>query len=271
MDLAETKTICQIHPHRRQAMRTPFIAGNWKMFKTVAEARHLVSELVPGLQPVQGVEKVLCPPFTSLLAVAALLEGTDIGLGAQNMHWEVSGAFTGEISPPMIAELCRFVILGHSERRQYFGETDDTVNRKVQTALAHGITPIVCVGETLEENEAGQTVEVVARQVQQGLAGLNLTEGSALIIAYEPVWAIGTGKASTAEGANTVVADVIRPAVANLFGSSFAQDLRVLYGGSVKGSNAAEYFAQPDIDGALVGGASLKASEFTQIVQAASQ
>lgn len=250
-------------------MRTPFIAANWKMFKTVAEARHLVSELVPGLQAVAGVEKVLCPPFTDLLAVAALLEGTDIGLGAQNMHWETSGAYTGEISPTMLAELCRFVILGHSERRAYFGETDETVNRKVHAALAHGLVPIVCVGETLEENEAGQTAEVVSRQVRQGLANLSLSDSSALVIAYEPVWAIGTGKAATAEGANAVLADVIRPALAELFGEPFAQGVRILYGGSVKGSNAGEFFSQPDIDGALVGGASLKAADFLQIVQAA--
>lgn len=250
-------------------MRTPFIAANWKMFKTVADARHLVSELVPGLQAVAGVEKVLCPPFTDLLAVAALLEGTDIGLGAQNMHWETSGAYTGEISPTMLAELCRFVILGHSERRAYFGETDETVNRKVHAALAHGLVPIVCVGETLEENEGGQTAEVVSRQVRQGLANLSLSDSSALVIAYEPVWAIGTGKAATAEGANAVLADVIRPALAELFGEPFAQGVRILYGGSVKGSNAGEFFSQPDIDGALVGGASLKAADFLQIVQAA--
>jgi triosephosphate isomerase len=256
-------------------MRKPFVAGNWKMFKTVAEARHLVSELVPGLQAEGAVDKVLCPPFTALLAVAALLEGTEIGLGAQNMHWEASGAYTGEVSPPMVAELCGYVILGHSERRAYFGETDEGVNRKVQAALAHNITPIVCVGETLDENEAGQTAEVVSRQVRVGLAGLGLGEGSvegnrsSLIIAYEPVWAIGTGRAATAEGANAVVAGVIRPALADLFGESFSQEVRVLYGGSVKGSNAGEFFAEPDIDGALVGGASLKAADFIQIVQAA--
>lgn len=239
------------------------------MFKTVAEARHLVSELVPGLQAIAGVEKVLCPPFTAIMAVSALLEGTDIGLGAQNMHWEGSGAFTGEIAPGMLAELCRFVILGHSERRALFGETDETVNRKVQAALAHGLVPIVCVGETLQENEAGLTGEVVGRQMRQGLANLTVADGNALVIAYEPVWAIGTGRAATSEGANAVVADVIRPALSELFGSGIAQAVRVLYGGSVKGSNAAEFFSEPEIDGALVGGASLKASDFVQIVQAA--
>jgi triosephosphate isomerase len=257
-------------------MRTPFVAGNWKMYETVAEARHLVSELVPGLEPVQGVEKVICPPFTALLAVRALLEGTRIGLGAQNMHWESSGAFTGEVAPSMVAELCQYVILGHSERRAYFGETDEIVNRKVQSALAHSLTPIVCVGETLSENEAGRTAEMVSRQMREGLSRLGLAEGndldtSPIVIAYEPVWAIGTGRAATAEGANAVVAEVIRPALVELFGEWTAQATRVLYGGSVKASNAAEFFQMPEIDGALVGGASLKAAEFIPIVQAASQ
>ncbi len=250
-------------------MRKPFVAGNWKMYKTVAEARHLVSELVPGLQAIRGVEKVLCPPFTALLAVSALLEGTDIGLGAQDMHWETAGAFTGEISPAMLTEVCRYVVLGHSERRAYFGETDTTVNRKAQSALAHGLVPIVCVGETLAEYDSGLTNEVVNRQVKQGLGGVELYDGSALVIAYEPVWAIGTGKAATPDGANAVVYDVIRPALVEIYGEAVAQAVRVLYGGSVKADNAAEFFAMPDIDGALVGGASLKAGDFTKITQAA--
>jgi triosephosphate isomerase (TIM) len=239
------------------------------MYKTVAEARHLVSELVPGLQAIDGVEKVLCPPFTDLLAVSALLEGTNIGLGAQNMHWEAAGAFTGEVSPSMVAELCKYVILGHSERRAYFGETDTGVNKKTQAALAYHLTPIVCVGETLSEYDEGRTSEVVYRQVKGGLAGIELLDGSTLVIAYEPVWAIGTGKAATGAGANAVVADVIRPALAELFGSEVAQAVRVLYGGSVKADNATEFFSQPDIDGALVGGASLKAGEFTKISMSA--
>jgi triosephosphate isomerase len=250
-------------------MRKPLVAGNWKMHKTVAEARHLVSEMVPGLQAVSGVENVLCPPATALLAVSALLEGTDICLGAQNMHWESAGAFTGEISPPMVAELCSYVIVGHSERRAYFGETDETVNWRVQAALAHDLTPIVCVGETLDENEAGRTAEVISRQMEDGLAGLALTNGSAIVIAYEPVWAIGTGKAATSEGANAVIADMIRPALAQMFGDIVAQETRVLYGGSVKGDNAAEFFNQADIDGALVGGASLTSDSFLAITQAA--
>ena len=245
------------------------------MFRTVAEARHLVSELVPGLQAITGVEKVLCPPFTALLAVASLLEGTEVGLGAQNMHWELSGAFTGEISPTMLAELCRYVIIGHSERRTYFGETDESVNRKVQSALTHGLIPIVCVGETLSENESGRTAEVVSRQVRSGLAAIGgvdeLGSANSIVIAYEPVWAIGTGRAATAAGAAAVVAEVIRPALAKSFGEQAAQSIRILYGGSVTGSNAAEFFAEAEIDGALVGGASLKVVDFTQIVQAAAR
>lgn len=253
-------------------MRKPCVAGNWKMFKTIAETRHLVSELVPSLQLFQNVDKILCPPFTAILAASALLEGTDIKLGAQNLHWEASGAFTGEISAPMVAELCQYVIIGHSERRSYFGETDETVNLKVRAALKHGLVPIVCVGETLSENESGRTAEVVSRQVRDGLAGVDLdvVETSLpLIIAYEPVWAIGTGRAATADGANMVVADIIRPMLAERFGKPAAQQIRVLYGGSVKGENAEEFFKKPDIDGALVGGASLKAADFTQIVKAA--
>ena len=250
-------------------MRQPFVAGNWKMYRTIEQARQLVIELGTGLAGIPGVEKVLCPPFTALLAVRALLEGTDLGLGAQNMHWENEGAFTGEVSPVMVAELCGYVILGHSERRTYFGETDATVNLKTKAALAHGLVPIVCVGETLAEYEAGQTGEVVGRQVRLGLAGLELPAEFPLVIAYEPVWAIGTGRASTAQDANGVIAEIIRPAVAELYGAEAAQSVRVLYGGSVKASNAAEFFRQPDIDGALVGGASLKAGEFIAIVQAA--
>ncbi len=255
-------------------MRKPIVAGNWKMFKTVAEARLLVSELAPALQAIEGVEKVLCPPFTALLAVRALLEGTQIGLGAQNMHWELSGAYTGEVAPPMLAELCEYVILGHSERRTYFGETDETVNRKVQAALVQNLIPIMCVGETLAENEAGRTTEIVTRQVRLGLAGLEgFSAGAAnrLVIAYEPVWAIGTGLASTREGASAVIRDTIRKPLAEMFGADVAQGVRVLYGGSVNAKNAAEFFADEEIDGALVGGASLKAPDFTAIVQAASQ
>jgi len=242
-------------------MRTPIIAGNWKMNKTVAEARELVSEMIPFLKDVQGVSTVLCPPAPALLPIAAMLEGTNIGLGAQNMHWEASGAYTGELAPNMVSEFGQYVILGHSERREYFGETDETVNKKVHAAQANGLMPIVCVGETLEENEAGQTSAIVSRQIKAGLAGVNAN----LVIAYEPIWAIGTGRAATGEMANATI-KTIRSVLGELFGNEVAQEIRILYGGSVKGSNAAEYFSQSDIDGALIGGAALKADDFVKIL-----
>lgn len=250
-------------------MRRPLVAGNWKMFKTAAEARVLMSELLPDLTAIQGVEIVICPPFTSILPIAALLEGTGINVGAQNMHWEDSGAITGEVSPPMVAEFCKYVIIGHSERRAYFGETNQTVNRKVKAALTHALLPIFCVGETLVENEAGITQEIVTRQVQEGLDGIGSASIASIVIAYEPVWAIGTGRAATAEDANHVIADIIRNLLSQMYGENLSQDVRILYGGSVKASNAGEFLQQDDIDGALVGGASLKPSEFISIVKAA--
>lgn len=250
-------------------MRIPLVAGNWKMNKTVAEARDLVFKMAIKLREIRGVEKVLCPPFPALVAVSALLAGTDIGLGAQNMHWESKGAFTGEVAPNMVKEFCNYVIIGHSERRTYFGETDKIVNQKVRAAQAAELTPIVCVGETLEQYESNQTGEVVARQMRLGLAETDSAQASRLVIAYEPVWAIGTGRASTAENAEGVVRDLIRPALTELFGADVAQLVRVLYGGSVTAANASEYFARPEIDGALVGGASLKLDEFLAIAQAA--
>jgi triosephosphate isomerase len=223
------------------------------------------------LREIAGVEKVLCPSFISLVAVSALLEGSGIGLGAQNMHWEEKGAFTGEVSPLMLKEFCQYVILGHSERRAYFGETDDVVNRKLRAAQAFDLTPIICVGETLEQYESNQTSEVVARQISLGLRDIAPAFAPRIIVAYEPVWAIGTGKASSGENANHVHANVIRPALAELFGAQTAQAMRVIYGGSVTGVNAREFFSQPDIDGALVGGASLKPDEFVAIVKAAAR
>jgi triosephosphate isomerase len=249
-------------------MRKPIVAGNWKMNKTIEQARQLVTDLLPGLEAVSGVETVFCPPFTALYAVKSALEGSHIGLGAQNLHWEASGAYTGEISPAMVGELCKYVIIGHSERRAYFGETDETVNKKVKAAFGLGLTAIVCVGETLVENESGKTEAVVSRQIINGLAGITLEDTSKLVIAYEPVWAIGTGKAATPEGANHVVGKMIRPALAKGFGEKAASEIRVQYGGSVTGANAAEFFGQPEIDGALVGGASLK-PDFINIVKAA--
>ncbi|MBM4422295.1 MAG: triose-phosphate isomerase [Chloroflexi bacterium] len=241
------------------------------MNKTPAEAAELARALVSAVGGLLGVEVVLCPPFVSLHVVGEIVKGTRIGLGAQNLHWEKSGAFTGEVSAPMLAGWCAHVIVGHSERRQYFGETDQTVNKKAKAALAHKLTPIICVGETLSEYEAGETSEVVTRQVWQAYADLNRDEAERTLIAYEPVWAIGTGKAATGVGANAVIGLNIRGIIADLFGSATADGLRVLYGGSVTPANIVEFMAQPDIDGGLVGGASLKAPDFEAIVKAAAQ
>jgi triosephosphate isomerase len=250
-------------------MRIPLVAGNWKMNKTVAEARELAFKMNLPLREINGVEKVLCPPFVSLLAVSALLEGSGIGLGAQNMHWEEKGAFTGEISPVMLKEFCQYVILGHSERRTYFGETDEIVNRKLRAAQAFDLTPIVCVGETLEQYESKQTSEVVTRQISLSLKDVDPVFAPRIIVAYEPVWAIGTGKASSSENANQVHNQIVRPALSKLYGDETAQAIRILYGGSVTAANAVEYFSQTDIDGALVGGASLKTEDFVAITRAA--
>ncbi len=252
-------------------MRRPLVAGNWKMYETTAEARELMSQLLPDLAAVQGVDIVLCPPYLSILPVAALLEGSGIGLGAQNMHWETWGAFTGEVSAPMLAEFAQYVILGHSERRAYFGETDEGVNKKVKAALVNHLIPIMCVGETLDENETGRTEEVVQRQVVAGLQGIAEADITSLVVAYEPVWAIGTGRAATAEGANQVIGRMIRRKLAAMYSAPIAQQVRILYGGSVKASNALELFQQPEIDGALVGGASLKPAEFIAIARAAAR
>lgn len=252
-------------------MRKPFVAGNWKMNKTGEEARTLVAELLPELQGVTSIDRAICPPFPYLMGISAMLTGTGVGLGAQNMYWEESGAYTGEVSPNMVAEFCQYVILGHSERRAYFGETDETVNRKVLAAFAHNLIPIVCVGETLEENESGRTAEVVERMVREGLKGLTSEQAGKVVIAYEPVWAIGTGRAASGEGANAVLANHIRPVLKEMYGEEVAQAVRIQYGGSVNAKNAAEFFSQPDIDGALVGGASLKAPDFAAIVKAAAE
>jgi triosephosphate isomerase len=249
-------------------MRKPIVAGNWKMNKTVAQAAALVQELLPGLQAVSEVERVICPPFTSLPSLSSLLANTGVGLGAQTMHWEASGAFTGEVAPQMVKEFCQYVIIGHSERRQYFAETDETVNKKVKAALAIGLTPIVCVGESLQQYEAGETKAVVSHQVLEGFKDISAEDAPKIVVAYEPIWAIGTGKAATSEGANQVHKDFIRPALAQLWGKDAAQAIRIQYGGSVNAANAVEYFHQSDIDGALVGGASLKA-DFIKIVEAA--
>jgi len=250
-------------------MRTPIIAGNWKMNTTVAEAIALVNAMLPGLRAVQGVQRVICPPFVSLHAISELLKGTEIGLGAQDMFWEEQGAYTGEIAPRMLAGLCQFVIVGHSERRAYFGETDEGVNRKINAALAHGLTPIVCVGENLAQNEAGATDTFVSGQVRAAFAGLSAEQAGRIVVAYEPIWAIGTGKAATAAGAGAVIGRAVRGALAGLYGKAVAEAIRIQYGGSATAANIGEFMAQPEIDGALVGGASLKPAEFVEMVRRA--
>ena len=252
-------------------MRVPLIAGNWKMHKSAAEAVELVRAMKGPLNAVEGVEKLVAPPFVALTSVADLLARTSIKLGAQNMYWEDQGAFTGEISPLMLADLCQYVIIGHSERRTYFGETNTTVNKKLHAAFGHGLLPIMCVGENLEQNEAGETEAFVSQQIREGLAGLSAEQVSKLVIAYEPIWAIGTGKAATGALANRIIGLVIRGTVADLYGEDVAQTMRIQYGGSVKPANIVEFMSQPDIDGALVGGASLKVDDFVLIAKGAAE
>jgi len=250
-------------------MRYPIIAGNWKMhLGRVDEALAFVRHVRRRLNEIEGVERVLCPPFTALAAVAEALRPTHIGLGAQTMHWEDQGAYTGEISPGMLAGLCQYVILGHSERRADNAESDSAVNRKVHAALAHGLTPIICVGENLAQNEAGQTELFVGAQVRAALAGLPAREVERCVIAYEPLWAIGAGKAATPADANRVIGLTIRGTIAETFGEATAQAVRVQYGGSVSVENIAAFMAMPEVDGALVGGSSLK-PDFVELVRRA--
>lgn len=247
-------------------MRKPFIAGNWKMNKTIAEAVALVNELTVALTSAPA-EVAVCPPFVALSAVQQALSGSAIKLGAQNMYYEAKGAFTGEVAPGMLAGLVDYVILGHSERRQIFGETDAIVNRKVQAALAHNLLPILCVGETLAENEADHTEAVLERQVREGLMGVDLAQAGKIVVAYEPIWAIGTGRAATPDDAQRRCW-FVRNELRKQFGTG-ADVIRVQYGGSVTPANAVEILGKPDIDGALVGGASLKVADFAAIVKAA--
>ncbi len=247
-------------------MRTPFIAGNWKMNKTAATAAVFIDSVKDQLSAIEGVEVAFCPTTIALPAAAVAASGSKVGIGAQNMHFEASGAFTGEISAEMVAEYCQYVILGHSERRQFFGETDEGVNKKTQVALAHDLTPIVCVGETLEQNEAGETQSVVSGQVRAALDGVSAEDAPKVVIAYEPIWAIGTGKSADAQSANAIIKSSVRDTLADLYGSDVAEQVRIQYGGSVKPHNIADYMAQPDIDGALVGGASLK-PDFVELVR----
>ena len=246
-------------------MRKPIIAGNWKMFKTAAETRAFVKAFKPQVESAKDREIVLCSPFTALWALGDELKGSSIAAGAQNAHWEEKGAFTGEISVGMLKEIgARYVVVGHSERRQYFGETDATVNKRTLAVLAGGLTPITCIGETLQEREANQTFKVLERQIKEGLKGL--ASPTAVVIAYEPVWAIGTGKTATPAQAEEAHA-FIRKEFAKIYGDASAQAVRILYGGSVKPDNMATLMKEPDIDGGLVGGASLEADSFAKIVQ----
>ncbi len=248
-------------------MRRPIIVGNWKMYKTAGETERELRELRKKLDGViTDVEVAVCPPFTALESAQRSLKGSSIGLGAQNMHWESEGAFTGEISAPMLLDVgCKFVILGHSERRQYFGETDERINRKIVKAFESGLFPILCVGETLEQREKNATKEVCGRQVAEGLKNVPKARIPDLVIAYEPVWAIGTGKTASPEDAQEVV-NFIRETLKQLYDVETASNVRIQYGGSVKPENISELMAQQDIDGALVGGASLKADLFAGIV-----
>jgi len=248
-------------------MRKPIIAGNWKMHKTISESIDMLEELHALTADVKNVEIVVCPPFTALAAVSDKISQFDIKFGAQNMHFEEKGAFTGEISPGMLKDLnCHYVIIGHSERRQYFAETDETVNKKIKAAIKSGIVPIVCVGESLDERQNGATEKVVEIQTRGALAGISPTEAASIVIAYEPIWAIGTGRTSSADDANAVCA-FIRKVVGDMFGSDSAAKMRIQYGGSVKPENISEFMQKSDIDGALVGGASLEAESFNKLVR----
>ncbi|MFA5054831.1 MAG: triose-phosphate isomerase [Dehalococcoidia bacterium] len=247
-------------------MRRLFIAGNWKMNTTLMEAVDLVNEMKEPLDKFENVDKVVCPPFISLAVISEILMDSSIMVGAQNVYFKEKGAFTGEISPSMLVDICEYVIIGHSERRQYFGETDETVNKKVKAALDAGLKPIICVGENLDQNKAGETENVVTGQVKRALDDVNYSPS--IVIAYEPIWAIGTGMAATGNDANATI-KIIRSTIAEIYNGRAAQDMRILYGGSVTAANIVEFISQPDIDGGLVGGASLKAAEFISMVEQA--
>ncbi len=246
-------------------MRKPIIAGNWKMNMTPADAETLVSALIPLVKDAK-CDVVVCPPYVDLSVVSRLVKGTNIHLGAQNIHWAAKGAFTGEVSADMLKAFgVEYAIIGHSERRQYFGETDEGVNARAKAALAAGITPIICVGETLEQRESGVTAAFVSGQAKAALAGMSEEDVKSLVIAYEPIWAIGTGKTATADDANATIG-VIRRAVAEAFSQAVADEVRIQYGGSMNPKNASELMAMPEIDGGLIGGASLKAEDFSKVV-----
>jgi len=252
-------------------MRKPLIAGNWKMYKTPTEAQNLANNIKIQLHDANDADVVICPPFTALVAVQEIIKDSDISLGAQNMYWKNEGAFTGEISPAFLLDLgCKYVIIGHSERRQHFKETDEEINKKIKAAVEHGLTPILCVGETIDEREKGETENIVERELTNALSGLNYDDIKNIIIAYEPIWAIGTGKTATPEIAEAVH-KFIRSFIENNYNSEVATELRILYGGSIKPDNIRELMKEPDIDGGLVGGASLKAESFVEIARGACQ
>jgi triosephosphate isomerase len=251
-------------------MRRPILAGNWKMNKTPVEAVNFVMELEPLVAGCANVETIVCPPFVALPGVAAALKGSSLGVGAQNLHWAESGAYTGEVSAPMLAGWVDYVIIGHSERRQYFAETDESVNKKLKAVLQHGLKPIVCVGEDLGQNEAGVTDAFVNAQVKAAFEGVSAEQARGVVVAYEPIWAIGTGKNATPEVANRVCGEVVRGAISELYGDDVARAVRVQYGGSTSEKNIGDLMAMPDIDGALVGGASLKAAAFAEMVRVTS-
>lgn len=252
-------------------MRKPMMAGNWKMNKTINEAVALARAIREQVSGITNVDCVVCPPFIDIPMVSAELMGSNVAVGAQNMHWAESGAYTGEISAAMLKNLATYVIIGHSERRQYFAETDESVNKKVHAAVAAGLTPIICVGESLEQNERGETQEFVSGQVKAALAGFNAAQMTDIVIAYEPIWAIGTGRAATAEQANDICGGVVRAAVREFLGEEAAATIRILYGGSANDKNIGELMAQPDIDGALIGGASLKVESYVSMVKTTSK
>jgi len=250
-------------------MRKPLIAGNWKMNKTESEAISLVRKLIQGVKSLTAVEVLICPPFTSISQLNKLLVSSPILLGAQNISEQESGAFTGEISAEMAAEFCTHVILGHSERRAIYAETDELINLKLKAALKAGMIPVLCVGEQLEEKESGEAASVIAGQLQAGLEGVHLTDPDLLVIAYEPVWAIGSGRSASAEDTADLIGEVIRPTLSGIWGEVISQKIRILYGGSVNPGNARGFFTQSEIDGALVGGASLSADKFLGIIEQA--
>ncbi len=252
-------------------MRLPIIAGNWKMFKTPAEAVEFVRALVPLLTPLDKAERVVCPPFVAIPGVTEALKGTPVKVGAQNVHWEKQGAFTSSVSAPMLQGLVEYVIIGHSEVRQYLGETDEMINKKAKALLAHNLKPIIAVGESLAQNEAGQTESFVGGQVRAAFAGIPASALPSIVVAYEPIWAIGTGRNASAEQANMIIKKAVRDVLASLYSQADAEIVRIQYGGSVKPDNMVSYMSQPDLDGALVGGASLKVDDFVSLIKLAIQ